>query len=91
MSRVMFELDINGLRELMKSSEMQGALQEAGEAVAGQGQAMSGEPYDTKMTQGDWTAICQIFPVGYIGYKDSFDNNTALKALGSAGVSMSKK
>ena len=32
--KVEFELDINGLRELMKGPEMQAVLQEAGDAVA---------------------------------------------------------
>ena len=91
MSSVRFELDINGLRELMKSGPMQEALQEAGKAVAGQGQAMSGEEYTHRIVQGEWVSICQVFPVGYAGYKDSVDNNTALKALGSAGIPMSKK
>jgi len=90
MSRIKFELNLDGLRELMKSSEMQEVLGEAGEVVIANGQSLSGEPYGKKIVTAKYVSICQVFPVGYAGYKDSIDNNTALKALSSSGLPMSK-
>lgn len=90
MSNFRFELNINGLRELMKSGEMQDALQEAGNAVAGQGSSMSGEPYGTKVVTASYVSICQVFPQSAKGHQDTINNLTALKALGASGIPMKK-
>ena len=90
MSNVRFELDINGLRELMKSGEMQSVLQEAGDAVAGHGSAMSGEPYGTRVHEASYVAICTVFPDSDEARADNYEHNTALKALGSSGLPSSK-
>lgn len=90
MSKVEFKLDINGVRELMKSSEMQSALQEAGDAVASRGQSMSGEAYGTRVHEASYTAICTVYPDSDEARKDNWANNTAVKALSSSGLPMSK-
>lgn len=90
MSSVRFELDINGLRELMKSGEMQSALQEVGDAVAGHGSSMSGEAYGTRVHEASYVAICTVFPDSDEARADNYKNNTCLKALSSSGASMSK-
>lgn len=84
--KVEFELDINGLRELMKGQEMQAVLQEAGDAVA----SGAGGDYGVRVHVADYVAIANVFPESKEAAKDNYENNTLLKALGSAGLSMRK-
>ncbi len=84
--KVEFELDINGLRELMKGPEMQAVLQEAGDAVA----SGAGGDYGVRVHVADYVAIANVFPESKEAAKDNYENNTLLKALGSAGLSMRK-
>lgn len=84
MSNVEFELNINGLRELMKSAEMQTALQEAGDAVA----SAAGGDYGVRVHAAEYVAIANIYPDSKEAAKDNYENNTLLKALGSAGLRM---
>jgi hypothetical protein len=86
MAKVDFELNINGLRELMKGPEMQAALQEAGDAVA----SAAGGDYGVRVHVADYVAIANVFPDSQEAAKDNYENNTLLKALGSAGLSMRK-
>ena len=90
MSNIKFKLDINGLRELMKSGEMQEVLQEAGNAVASHGSSMSGENYGTRVHTASYVAICTVFPDSDEARQDNYEKNTVLKALGSSGLPMSK-
>lgn len=83
---VEFELDIKGLRELMKGPEMQAALQEAGDAVA----SSAGGDYGVRVHVADYVAIANVFPESKEAAKDNYENNTLLKALGSAGLKMGK-
>ena len=86
MAKVDFELNINGLRELMKGPEMQAALQEAGDAVA----SSAGGDYGVRVHVADYVAIANVFPDSQEAAKDNYENNTLLKALGSAGLKMGK-
>lgn len=86
MARVEFELDVNGLRELMKSGEMQAVLQEAGDSVA----SGAGGDYGVRVHVADYVAIANIYPDSKEAAKDNYENNTLLKALGSAGLNMRK-
>lgn len=91
MNSVRFVLDLNGLRELMKSDAMQGCLQAAGDEVAGNGASMSGgQSYGTRMGMGSYTAICTVFPNDDEARKENFSNNTVLKALTASGLPMNK-
>lgn len=83
---VEFELDIKGLRELMKGPEMQAALQEAGDAVA----SSAGGDYGVRVHVADYVAIANVYPDSKEAAKDNYENNTLLKALGSAGLKMGK-
>ena len=83
---VEFELDIKGLRELMKGPEMQAALQEAGDAVA----SSAGGDYGVRVHVADYVAIANVYPDSKEAAKDNYENNTLLKALGSSGLSMRK-
>ena len=85
MSRVDFELDINGLRELMKSGEMKGVLDEAGRAVASRAEAMSGENYGHRVHDASYVSIVNVYPDSEEAAKDNYENNTVLKALSSSG------
>ena len=86
MGDVKFVLNLPGLNELMKSSEMQGALLEAGNAVA----QASGDDYTAEVHTANWIAISNVYPNSQEAAHDNFKNNTLLKALGSAGLSMRK-
>ena len=83
---VEFELDIKGLRELMKGPEMQAALQEAGDAVA----SSAGGDYGVRVHVADYVAIANVYPDSKEAAKDNYENNTLLKALGSTGLKMGK-
>lgn len=84
--RVEFELDIKGLRELMKGPEMQAALDEAGAAVA----SAAGGDYGYRTHVASYVAITNVFPESKEAAKDNLENNTLLKALGSSGLTMRK-
>ena len=89
--KIDFELDINGLRELMKSSEMQTVLAEAGEEVANIASNMSdGEPYGVRPRVATWVAIANIYPDSETAQKMNSDMNIALKALTSSGLPLEK-
>ena len=85
-----FKLDIHGLNELMKSPEMQSALDEAGKAVANSandGAAVYG--YRTHL--GDFTALCNVYPDSEKAANENYHDNTLLKAVSAVGLPMSKK
>lgn len=84
--KVEFKLDINGLRELMKSAEMQGALEEAGQSVA----SAAGGDYGHRVHVASYVAICNVFPESKEAAHDNFENNTLLKVLGTSGLNMRK-
>lgn len=86
MTKVEFELNMAGLRELMKGPEMQAALQDAGDAVA----TAAGGDHGVRVHVADFVAIANVYPDSKEAAKDNYENNTLLKALGSAGLSMRK-
>ena len=89
--KIDFKLDINGLRELMKSGEMQTVLKEAGEEVAHIASNMSdGEPYGVRPRVATWVAIANIYPDSETAQKMNSDMNIALKALTSSGLPLEK-
>lgn len=90
MSRVDFELDINGLRELMKSAEMKAVLEEAGSAVEAGAESMSGAEYGHRVHDASYVSIVNIYPDSKEAAKDNYENNTALKALSSSGYPRNK-
>ena len=79
-----FELDLNGLNEIMKSSEMQSALSGAGSAVVN----AAGGDYAMRVHLGSFTAICNVYPDSKAAAKENNQNNTLVKALGAAGLQM---
>lgn len=91
MSNVTFKLDINGLRELMKSDGMKGILNDAGRQVAGAASAMSGgQDYGHRVHDASYVSIVNIYPDTTEASNDNLANNTVLKALSSSGLPMHK-
>ncbi len=83
---VKFKLNINGLRELMKSAEMQAHLEACGRAVA----RSAGSEYGTRVHTASYVAIVNVYPESKAAARDVYKNNTLLKALGAAGMRMQK-
>ena len=81
-----FELNLPGLNELMKSDEMQAQLRQAGRAVAN----AAGPEYDTETDVASFVAIANVFPTTPKAAIDNSNHNTLLKAVGSVGLPMSK-
>lgn len=81
-----FKLDINGLRELMKSAEMQTVLNEAGRAVAHN----AGSEYGTRVHTASFVSIANVYPESKKAAREVYKNNVLLKALGAAGLRMGK-
>lgn len=86
MGDVKFKLNLPGLRELMKSPEMQSALDAAGERVAN----IAGSDYATEGKTGRWMGFSNIYPNSKRAAHENFKDNTLLKALQSSGLRMSK-
>lgn len=84
--KVRFELNLPGLNELMKSSETQSALQSAGNAVA----KAAGRDYGVNVHTANWVAIANVYPNSKDAAKENAENNTLLKGLSGAGLSMKK-
>lgn len=79
-----FELNLPGLNELMKSAEMQAVLIQAGNAVA----SAAGGDYGVRTHVASFVAIANVYPNSAKAAKDNFENNTLVKSLGAAGLSM---
>lgn len=82
-----FVFNISGLRELMKSAQMQSALQDAGNAVKNMADgSQSGYATDTHVAP--FTAVCTVYPGTKEAGLDNYLNNTLLKATQSSGLKM---
>ena len=79
-----FELNLPGLNELMKSPEMQAVLTQAGNAVA----SAAGGDYGVRTHVASFVAITNVYPDSAKAAKDNMENNTLVKALGAAGLTM---
>lgn len=77
MSKVEIVLNSAGIREMLRSAEMQALLGEKAAEIAGR----CGEGYasDTYMTPG--RAIASVFTESREAIKDNLDNNTILRNL----------
>ena len=91
MSKVEIKLNLAGVNEMMKSPEIQSAVQAAGEAVAAAASGMAhGEPFEAQTHLANWIAVTNVWPASRKAAQVNFDENVLLKALGSAGLPMSK-
>lgn len=82
MIKTEFELDIKGLQELMKSTEMQQILQETGASVADKATMLSGgENYGHDVRVASYVALGTIFPQSEAAAKASYQDNVLEKSL----------
>ena len=88
MSKVVdFKLNLPGLTQLMKSPEMQAILAQKGAQVAAtaNGSAQSDRAsYSTSTKTINWIAVTTVRADNGAAVHDNLENNTLLKALGSA-------
>lgn len=74
-----FKLNLPGLNELMKSSEMQAVLNEKAQSIA----AAAGEGYEIESAHPiQFVAIASVRASTWAAKRDNLKNNTLLKAMG---------
>lgn len=86
MAKTEFKLNLPGLNELMKSSEMQAVLDEAGEKVA----SIAGSDYAASPKTGRWIGFSNVYPNSKRAAHENYTDNTLIKALSASGLRMSK-
>ena len=77
-----FELNRDGVRELLQSAEMQGIVQELAEGVSGRAAGMTGLEYKVTAKAGRNRATATVSPDSAHAYYENLQHNTLLKALG---------
>ena len=85
-NKVKFELNINGLRELMKSPAMKGVLEQAGMNVKSHAEGMSGGTYGYRVHDASYVSICNVYPDTPEALRDNYKNNSLLKAAGTVST-----
>ena len=78
MSRVKFELDKGGVRELLRSQEALNVCKGYAESA----RSRAGEGYEVTTYVGTNRANASVHAETYEARKDNYDNNTLLKSLG---------
>lgn len=92
MSKVKIELNLAGINAMMKSAEIQAALQSAGEAVAQNAGGLSGgAKYGARTHTANWVAITNVYPEDAEAARANYKDNTLLKGVGAAGLPTSKR
>ena len=81
MSKVKFELNRAGVRELLKSAEVQNVCLQYANAAAGRARASS-DGYVAEPRNYPESAGAAVRADTYEARKDNYDNNTLLKSLG---------
>ena len=77
---------------MMKSAEIQAALQSAGEAVAQNAGGLSGgAKYGARTHTANWVAITNVYPADAEAARANYKDNTLLKGVGAAGLPTSKR
>lgn len=85
--KVRIELNLAGVNEMMKSPEIQAALQAAGEAVAQYASGMAhGEPYGVRTHLASWVAITNVYPDSKAASEANMKDNVLLMGVGAAGL-----
>lgn len=80
---VRFKLDLRGLNELMKSSEMQTILDSAAAKIQG----IAGNGYETETAHPiSFVAIASVRAATFKAKKENSENNTLLKAAGGVHI-----
>lgn len=76
---IKFELNEEGVSQLLKSAEMQGVLQ----GYASQKASQAGEGYESDVHVGQKRAYANVFPNTKAAVYDNWDNNTLEKVIRS--------
>ena len=79
--KIKIELNRAGVKELLKSSEMQGALSR----IANRALASLGDGYEVDSYVASTRAVSEVATASYKAMRENMDNNTILNAVGSAG------
>lgn len=79
-----FELNLAGLNELMKSPEMEAALEAAGQSVA----RIANGNYGVRVHQATWVAIANVYPEDKESAKEALKNGALTRALSASGLKM---
>lgn len=77
MAKIRLELNSAGVRELLKSTEMELMLKEHADAIAGR----CGEGYIADTAQMGTRVIASVYTGTPETMRDNFENNTILRAL----------
>ena len=78
MSRVKFELDRAGVRELLKSQEAMGICKEYASNIRNR----AGDGYEVDTHVGTNRVNASVYAATYKARRDNYENNTLLKARG---------
>lgn len=78
MSKMKFELDRQGVGELLKSKEMEQVLEGYAQGISGR----AGEGYRTGSYQGSDRVKVNVWPETPEAKRDNLENNTLIKAVG---------
>lgn len=84
MSKVKFELNLRGLNQLMKSTEMQSILSQHGARVAANANAAaqtSDAEYGTNTKVINFIAVTNVRAENGAAVHENYENNTLLKSL----------
>ena len=93
MKNVRIELNLHGIRELLKSKEMQAVLRENVKQICHDANNMAvvdGAKYHYNVHVADYTALGGVATQNDASKEDNFENNTLLKALGKSGLKKTK-
>lgn len=86
MGKMRFELNLPGLNALMKSAEMQGALEANAQNVA----SIADGNYNTAVHTLNYFSQVNVYPADRESAIKNARNNELLKAVGAAGLPMSE-
>lgn len=75
---IRFKLNLNGVKELLKGSDMQEILASYGQSVT----QRAGSGYSSDVQEGRNRAICRVKADTSEAVADNYANNTLLKSLG---------
>ena len=85
MAKVKFELNREGVRELLRSPEMTEIISSAAERVAAAASS-GGRNYNAEVTIGGNRVAARIKPADSAAYYSNLKHNTLIKSLGSGKV-----
>jgi len=86
LSKTKIEINLPGINALMKSAEIQAAVDAAGAAVA----KAAGTDYGSSTHLASFVAICNVWPDSREAAMENNRNNTLVKAVDAVGLPKTK-